>query len=68
MVKVNKLDSRTVQGTLLGVDDRRAGYFVWVESWRRLTTFKFKDCYFTTPYKYNGIKRISGIYKQGPSL
>ena len=62
----NKLDNTTVDAIFLCIDTRRAGYFVYVKEWNRLTSFTFKEVYFTIPYVYPGLTRILGIYKQGP--
>ena len=41
-----KLAPRTVCGVHLGIDNKRHGYFVYVDAWKRFTTFRFNECTF----------------------
>jgi len=41
---LTKIDIPTVDGIHLGIDHLRGGYYVYVPSWKRFSTFGFNDC------------------------
>ena len=43
---LTKIDVPTVEGIYLGIDHRRQGYFAYVLTWKRFSTFAFNDCRF----------------------
>ena len=59
MRKVSKIAPRTIAGIHMGVDRKRSGYFIYVPSWERLTTFRYEEVFFYET-EFPTLKRITG--------